>query len=165
MHRFLRLILIPWICLIISCEQTTTNQNFLIPPQNPELNASVGRLFLTKNKLRPEVKTLPSGLQYSVIKEGSGPMPTATSMVTLLYQGRSIDGQVFDNQHTEKNPVTVRVATMIPGWQEAIQRMQAGSVWVLYIPSNLAFGAQGIPNLVGPNQTVIYTIHLLTVGA
>jgi FKBP-type peptidyl-prolyl cis-trans isomerase len=84
--------------------------------------------------------------------------------VTLYYQGRYVDGKVFDNQHVQKDPITVPVSDMIPGWQEAVTHMVPGSIWVLYIPGNLAYGERGLPGKVGPNQTLIYTINLLAVS-
>lgn len=127
-----------------------------------EANAKAGRDFLDANGKREEVKVTPSGLQYEVLKEGDGAQPTATDRVVVHYTGKLIDGTVFDSSEERGEPATFGVTQVIPGWVEALQMMKAGSQWRLYIPANLAYGAQGVPGI-GPNQTLIFDVTLLEV--
>lgn len=127
-----------------------------------EANAKAGRDFLDANGKREEVKVTPSGLQYEVLKEGDGTQPTATDRVVVHYTGKLIDGTVFDSSEERGEPATFGVTQVIPGWVEALQMMKAGSQWRLYIPANLAYGAQGVPGI-GPNQTLIFDVTLLEV--
>ncbi|MCM1096171.1 MAG: FKBP-type peptidyl-prolyl cis-trans isomerase [Terasakiella sp.] len=128
-----------------------------------EANAKAGRDFLDANGKRDEVKTTPSGLQYEVIKQGDGPTPAADDRVVVHYTGRLIDGTVFDSSEERGEPATFGVTQVIPGWVEALQMMQAGSQWRLYIPSQLAYGPQGAGGMIGPNQTLIFDVTLLEV--
>lgn len=107
------------------------------------VNAAAGEAFLAENGKRAEVKTTPSGLQYEVVTEGDGPVPTAQDRVVVHYTGRLIDGTVFDSSEERGEPATFGVTQVIPGWVEALQMMKAGSTWRLYIPSALAYGPQG----------------------
>lgn len=125
-----------------------------------EANAKAGRDFLDANGKRDEVKTTPSGLQYEVIKQGDGPTPAADDRVVVHYTGRLIDGTVFDSSEERGEPATFGVTQVIPGWVEALQMMQAGSQWRLYIPSQLAYGPQGAGGMIGPNQTLIFDVTL-----
>ncbi len=128
-----------------------------------EANAKAGRDFLDANGKRDEVKTTPSGLQYEVIKQGDGPTPAADDRVVVHYTVRLIDGTVFDSSEERGEPATFGVTQVIPGWVEALQMMQAGSQWRLYIPSQLAYGPQGAGGMIGPNQTLIFDVTLLEV--
>lgn len=128
-----------------------------------EANANAGKVFLENNGKREEVMTTPSGLQYEVITEGDGPQPTAHDQVKVHYEGKLIDGTVFDSSIERGEPATFGVTQVIPGWVEALQLMKAGSKWRLYIPSNLAYGPQGAGNIIGPNQTLIFDVELLEV--
>lgn len=127
-----------------------------------EANAKAGRDFLESNGKREEVNVTPSGLQYEVLKEGDGATPDATDRVVVHYTGKLIDGTVFDSSEERGEPATFGVTQVIPGWVEALQMMKAGSQWRLFIPSNLAYGAQGVPGI-GPNQTLIFDVTLLEV--
>ena len=127
-----------------------------------EANAKAGREFLDKNGKREEVKITPSGLQYEVIEEGDGATPKATDRVTVHYTGRLIDGTVFDSSEERGEPATFGVNQVIPGWVEALQMMKEGAKWRLFIPSNLAYGSQGVPGI-GPDQTLIFDVTLLKV--
>ena len=131
--------------------------------QMAEANAKAGEVFLTENGKRVEVKTLPSGLQYEVIKEGDGAMPTADDQVEVHYTGKLIDGTVFDSSVDRGVPATFGVTQVIPGWVEALQLMKAGSTWRLFIPSQLAYGPRGAGDLIGPNATLIFDVELLKV--
>lgn len=128
-----------------------------------EANAAAGEQFLTENGKRAEVKTLPSGLQYEVVKEGDGAKPTASDMVTVHYTGKLLDGTVFDSSEERGEPATFGVTQVIPGWVEALQLMSVGSTWRLFIPSALAYGPNGAGGIIGPNQTLIFDVTLLDV--
>ena len=128
-----------------------------------EANAKAGREFLAKNGEREEVKVTPSGLQYEVLEEGKGPKPEAGDTVVVHYTGRLIDGTVFDSSEERGEPATFGVTQVIPGWVEALQMMNAGSRWRLFIPSNLAYGPNGAGGVIGPNQTLIFDVNLLEV--
>ena len=131
--------------------------------EQAKTNEALGKAYLEDNAKRAEVKTLPSGLQYEVITEGDGPMPKATDRVEVHYTGKLIDGTVFDSSVDRGVPATFGVTQVIPGWVEALQLMQAGSKWRLFIPSQLAYGPQGAGNIIGPNATLIFDVELLRV--
>lgn len=126
-------------------------------------NAKEGTDFLTANKAKPGVQTLKDGLQYKVITPGTGASPKATDTVTVDYEGKLIDGTVFDSSYNRGKPATFQVGQVIPGWQEALTQMKVGDTWELYIPSNLAYGENGIGGPIGPNQTLIFKIHLIDI--
>jgi FKBP-type peptidyl-prolyl cis-trans isomerase FklB len=128
-------------------------------------NAKEGAAFLAANAKKDGVISLPSGLQYKVIKKGTGPKLKVTDNFKALYSGSLIDGTVFDSTAKRNNePLDMPVNRVIPGWTEALQLMPAGSKWVLYIPGNLAYGARGGGPLIGPNATLIFEIELLGAG-
>jgi len=126
-------------------------------------NKQAGEAFLAENKNNEGVKTLPSGLQYQVLKEGSGKSPSASDTVTTHYHGTLIDGTVFDSSYERGQPATFPVNGVIAGWTEALQLMKEGSKWRLFIPSNLAYGAQGAGGDIGPHSTLIFDVELLSV--
>lgn len=128
-----------------------------------ELNQKAGQEFLSINKERPGVVTLPSGLQYEIIKEGNGPKPKATDQVECHYHGTLIDGTVFDSSVERGQPATFGVNQVIPGWVEALQLMPAGSKWKLFIPSNLAYGERGAGQSIEPNSTLIFEVEILNI--
>ncbi|MEZ4827717.1 MAG: FKBP-type peptidyl-prolyl cis-trans isomerase [Bacteroidia bacterium] len=120
-----------------------------------------GELFLSQNKTEEGVVTLPSGLQYKILQAGNGPSPTATSTVTVHYEGRLLDETVFDSSYKRGTPARFGVNQVIPGWTEALQLMNAGAKWQLFIPSDLAYGPNGYPPSIGPNETLIFEVELL----
>lgn len=126
-------------------------------------NVEKGKKFLEENSKKPGVITLPSGLQYMVIKEGTGPKPTAEDKVTTHYHGTLLDGKVFDSSVDRGQPVTFAVNGVIPGWTEALQLMPVGSKWKLFIPSNLAYGERGAGGDIGPNETLIFDVELISI--
>lgn len=128
-----------------------------------EDNKSKGEAFLSQNKTKEGVVTLPSGLQYKVIEKGNGAKPTKEDTVTVEYTGRLIDGQVFDSTDKTGKPATFKVSQVIPGWTEALQLMPAGSVWEVYVPASLAYGPRSVGGPIGPNETLIFKIHLISV--
>lgn len=128
-----------------------------------EINAAAGQQFLSENGKRVEVKTTPSGLQYEVLEQGNGPKPAAGDRVTVHYTGKLIDGTVFDSSEERGEPATFGVNQVIPGWVEALQLMNEGSRWRLFIPSALAYGPSGAGGVIGPNQTLIFDVQLIKV--
>lgn len=128
-----------------------------------EKNQREGEAFLTENKKKEGVKILSSGLQYKVIKDGTGNTPKLTDNVTTNYRGTLIDGTEFDSSYKRGQPTKFPVKGVIPGWTEALQLMKAGSKWQLFIPSNLAYGERGAGNMIGPNATLIFEVELLSI--
>ncbi|ADG24126.1 TPA: macrophage infectivity potentiator Mip [Legionella pneumophila] len=126
-------------------------------------NKVKGEAFLTENKNKPGVVVLPSGLQYKVINSGNGVKPGKSDTVTVEYTGRLIDGTVFDSTEKTGKPATFQVSQVIPGWTEALQLMPAGSTWEIYVPSGLAYGPRSVGGPIGPNETLIFKIHLISV--
>src|SRR6188768_3039798 len=130
-----------------------------------EKNKTDGTKFLEENKKKPGVKTTASGLQYKVEKEGTGPQPKATDMVTVNYRGTLIDGTEFDSSYKRGQPATFPVNGVIKGWTEALQLMKVGAKWELYVPSELAYGDRGAGEMIGPNSTLIFEVELLGIEA
>jgi len=126
-------------------------------------NKTAGEAFLAENAKKEGVVTLPSGLQYKIIKAGNGPKPKPTDEVTTHYRGTLIDGTEFDSSYKRGEPTSFPVDGMIAGWTEALQLMPVGSKWQLFIPSNLAYGPRGAGGDVGPNATLIFDIELLAI--
>ncbi len=131
--------------------------------QAAEENKKKGEAFLAKNKKEKGVVTLPSGLEYKVLKEGKGAKPKATDTVSTHYQGTLIDGTEFDSSIKRGQPAEFPVGQVIKGWTEALQLMPVGSKWQLFIPSDLAYGQQGAGNIIGPNSTLIFEVELLEI--
>ncbi|HYA12386.1 MAG TPA: FKBP-type peptidyl-prolyl cis-trans isomerase [Thermodesulfovibrionales bacterium] len=128
-----------------------------------EKNKKEGEAFLAENMKKEDVKTLPSGLQYKVIKEGDGKTPKITDTVTVHYRGTLIDGTEFDSSYTRGQPATFPVKGVIAGLTEALQLMKVGSKWQLFIPSNLAYGERGAGDDIGPNATLIFEVELVSI--
>lgn len=124
-------------------------------------NKMEGELFLQKNAERENVITLESGLQYEVMKEGTGAIPTASDKVSVHYEGTLIDGTVFDSSVQRGQPASFPVTGVIKGWVEALQLMPVGSKWKLFIPSELAYGDRGAGGQIGPNAALIFEVELL----
>lgn len=125
-------------------------------------NQKASEEFLNANKTKDGVVILPSGLQYKVLTSGSGEKPTASSKVKVHYEGKTIDGKVFDSSLQRGTPTEFGVTQVIKGWTEALQIMPVGSIWELYIPANLAYGMQA-PPAIGPNQALIFEVRLLEI--
>jgi FKBP-type peptidyl-prolyl cis-trans isomerase FklB len=128
-----------------------------------EKNKKEGEAFLDENKKKEGVITLPSGLQYKVIKEGTGETPKLTDTVTTNYRGTLIDGTEFDSSYRREQPATFPVKGVIAGWTEALQLMKVGSKWQLFTPSNLAYGERGAGRDIGPNAALIFDVELLSI--
>ena len=125
-------------------------------------NKTAGEKFLAANAKKPGVKTLPSGVQYKVIKEGNGAMPKDTSLVTVHYEGRTIDGKVFDSSYKRNQPTDMRANQVIKGWTEALVHMPAGSIWEVYIPQEMAYGEREAGEI-KPFSALIFKIELISV--
>jgi FKBP-type peptidyl-prolyl cis-trans isomerase FklB len=128
-----------------------------------EKNKKEGEVFLAENKAKEGVKTAPSGLQYKVIKPGTGKKPQATDTVTVHYRGTLADGTEFDSSYRRGKPATFPVSGVIPGWTEALQLMEEGAKWQVVIPSKLAYGEQGSGQAIGPNATLIFEVELISI--
>jgi len=126
-------------------------------------NIAKGQKFLDENKKKAGIKITASGLQYEVIKEGTGPIPTLEDNVTVHYTGTLIDGSVFDSSIANGKPASFPVKGVIPGWTEILQLMKTGSKYKVYIPSELAYGAQGNGRTIKPNSVLIFEMELLSV--
>lgn len=149
--RFLAVLTFSLICANAFAESTA------------DKNKSEGEAFLSQNKNKPGVVVLPEGLQYKVIKEGSGAKPTAEDTVTVNYSGKLIDGSEFDSSYKRGEPATFPLSGVIPGWVLALQHMNIGSIYELYVPAKLAYGEQGAPPTIGPNSTLIFKVELLDI--
>ena len=126
-------------------------------------NKQEGEKFLAENKTKPGVVTLPSGLQYKVIQEGTGPKPTANDTVVCKYRGTLINGTEFDNSEKHGGTATFPVNGVIKGWTEALQLMPVGSKWQLFVPADLAYGDRGAGQDIGPNSTLIFDVDLVSI--
>lgn len=119
--------------------------------------------YLEENKKKEGVQVTQTGLQYKVIKAGNGAAPIATSQVSVHYEGKLLNGQVFDSSIRRGQPASFGVSQVIPGWTEALQRMKVGDKWMLFIPPGLAYGERGSPGGIGPNEALIFEVELLEV--
>jgi FKBP-type peptidyl-prolyl cis-trans isomerase len=126
-------------------------------------NKKTGDAFLAANKAKPGVTTLPSGLQYKVLKQGTGPKPTANDTVVCNYKGTLIDGKEFDSSYKRGEPAKFPVRGVIKGWTEALQLMPVGSKWELVLPPDLAYGERGAGADIGPNATLVFEVELLSI--
>lgn len=128
-----------------------------------ETNEKAGQAFLETNAKAEGVKQTASGLQYKVIKEGEGKRPGPTSKVTVHYEGRNLEGKVFDSSYKRGKPATFPLNRVIPGWTEGLQLMREGAHYQLFIPPNLAYGHRGAGRDIGPSETLIFDVELIKV--
>jgi FKBP-type peptidyl-prolyl cis-trans isomerase FklB len=126
-------------------------------------NKKEGEAFLAGNKGKEGIVALPSGLQYKILKEGTGPKPAATDSVVCNYRGTLINGTEFDSSYKRGQPATFPVGGVIKGWTEALQLMPVGSKWQLFIPSDLAYGERGAGADIGPDSTLVFEVELLSI--
>jgi len=126
-------------------------------------NQAEGEAFLAQNKTKEGVKTLSSGLQYRVLKEGTGKKPKPTDTVITHYKGTLLNGTEFDSSFKRNQPATFKVNAVIPGWTEALQLMAEGAKWIVYVPASLAYGDRGVGRQIGPNATLIFEIELISI--
>jgi len=163
--KILALLLVPLAGLAV-CDQNRSEAATATPgvagpayDTSPDANAR----FLADYAVRPNVKKLPDGLMYRVIKAGDGPQPQKNSdMATVYYKGSLINGKVFDRTKPEE-PIQFQVGGVIPGWTEALKLMKTGDTWELAIPSDLAYGSDGKDNIIPPDQTLVFLINLAKV--
>lgn len=123
-----------------------------------------GEAFLAENGKKEEVRTTPSGLQYVVEKKGEGAQPTAEDEVTVHYTGKLLNGTVFDSSVNRGEPATFPLNRVIPGWTEGVQLMKEGAKYTFFIPSDLAYGASGVPNVIPPHSTLVFEVELIKVN-
>jgi FKBP-type peptidyl-prolyl cis-trans isomerase FklB len=128
-----------------------------------EANKKAGEAFLAANKSKEGIVTLPSGLQYKILQQGTGPKPTAADSVVCNYKGALLDGTEFDSSYKRGQPATFGVGQVIHGWTEALQLMSVGSKWQLFIPPDLAYGANGAGGVIGPDATLIFEVELISI--
>lgn len=152
--------------LIISedaCNMNIQQKLQLFMTQKVSKTKEEGEAFLAKNKTRPGVVTLPSGLQYEIITKGTGPIPTATDTISANYLGTLLNGEEFDNSYKRGQPITIPVTGVIRGWTEALELMPVGSKWKLFIPSDLAYGDRGAGGAIPGGSALIFEIELLNI--
>jgi FKBP-type peptidyl-prolyl cis-trans isomerase FklB len=128
-----------------------------------EENKAKEAAFFAENKTKEGVKTTASGLQYKVLKEGTGKMPTAYDTVVVHYRGTLLDGTEFDSSYKRKEPATLPVSGLIPGWTEALQMMKTGSKWQIWVPSKSAYGETGAGGVIPPNATLVFEVELISI--
>lgn len=126
-------------------------------------NLAAANAFLASNAKKSGVKTIESGLQYKVIKSGHGPRPAASDTVTVNYEGSLINGKVFDSSYKRGQPATFKLNQVIPGWTAALQKMQVGATWMIYISPKLAYGERGAPGAIAPNSALIFKVNLIKI--
>ncbi len=157
----------------LSPEETQAiQQQFAARQQQKEIEKTVAQVkknraaadkFLAANKKKEGVKVTKSGLQYKVIKQGTGATPTKDDTVKVHYEGKLLSGKVFDSSYQRKEPVQFKVGQVIPGWQEALQLMQVGGVYELAIPPDLAYGDRGAPPVIEPGSALLFKVELLDI--
>lgn len=139
-------------------------RNRLLQDESAKKNLALGEQFLAENRTKEGVTTLPSGLQYKVLKAGDGAPPTPSDKVTVQYRGFLVDGTEFDSSYSKNTPVTFPMDRCMPGWREALQLMKAGSKWQIFVPSALAYGERGAGAKIAPNSTLIFDVELVSVN-
>jgi FKBP-type peptidyl-prolyl cis-trans isomerase len=149
--------------LLTQLQEDTRKQQAEKAQQMSSANKAEGETFLAANKTKEGVITLPSGLQYKILKAGTGPKPSASDSVVCNYRGTLMNGTEFDSSYKRGQPATFPVNGVIKGWTEALQLMPVGSKWQLFIPAQLAYGERGAGADIGPNATLIFEIDLLSI--
>lgn len=122
-----------------------------------------GEKFMSTNKTEPGVVSLSSGLQYKIVEAGKGKKPAKSDTVTVDYEGTLLNGTVFDSSYKRGQPISFPLSNVIAGWQEGLQLMPEGSTWMLYIPPHLAYGKMGAPPMIGPDETLVFKVHLISI--
>ena len=144
-------------------QETMTAKQGQVRKELGEKNRIEGAKFLAENGKKPGVVTLPSGLQYKVLRPGKGKKPQAQDIVKVHYRGTLINGAEFDSSIRRGQPASLAVNRIIPGWTEALQLMEEGAKWEIFIPSKLAYGERGAGGAIGPNATLIFEVELLEI--
>jgi len=148
--------------VLTAASQEIRKKQAAVQAEKAEKSKKEGDEFLAANKTKESVVALPSGLQYKILKQGTGEKPTLDDTVVCNYKGTLINGTVFDASEKHGGPATFPVKGVIPGWTEALQLMPVGSKWQLFVPANLAYGEQG-PGDIGPNATLIFEVELVSI--
>lgn len=143
--------------------ETQSTEGYTPMSQSIEKNKKEGEAYLKANATKPGVTTLSDGLQYKIIKPGTGDKPSATDTVVVDYTGAFINGKEFDSSSKHGGPATFGVNQVISGWTEALQLMPIGSVWEITIPAALAYGDQGAPPIIGPGETLVFKVKLIDI--
>ncbi len=138
------------------------NYTYLLRQELAQQNLEIQQKFFEENKENPKIKTLENGLQYEVLVEGSGEIPTIQDNVEVEYEGSLLDKQVFDSTK-ESGSVVFNISEMIPGWQTALTNMPEGSRWRVFVPSHLAYGENGAAPMIQPNATLVFIIELIKI--
>src|SRR5207249_3021164 len=149
--------------VMMTFSKEMTEKTAMANKEAGEKNKAEGEKFLSEKKNKPGVKTTASGLQYKVLKEGSGSPPKETDTVVVNYRGTLVDGTEFDSSYKRGEPATFPVNRVIKGWTEALQLMKPGSKYQIFIPANLAYGERGAGGDIGPNATLIFEVELMNV--
>ena len=144
-------------------KQQAEAKQLAIHQEKAEKNAKAGSQFLVENKKKSGIKTTASGLQYQVLQQGKGKTPTAASAVKVHYEGRLLDGTIFDSSIARQQPTEFKVSQVIQGWTEGLQLMKEGAKYRFFIPANLAYGEIGAGDAIEPNSTLIFDVELLEV--
>lgn len=126
-------------------------------------NLEQGNMFLAENSQQPGIVTLESGLQYRIVSNGKGPKPDESDTVVVHYEGRLLDGTVFDSSIERKEPASFQLNQVISGWTESLQQMPEGATWEIFVPAHLAYGSRGIPGRIGPNEMLTFKVELIEV--
>jgi FKBP-type peptidyl-prolyl cis-trans isomerase FklB len=150
--------------VMVSLKRQIESQQKQFLAKMAEDNKKAGELFLTENKDKEGIKTLPSGLQYKVVKSGKGATPQLFDMVSAHYKGSFIDGRVFDSSLEREEPSVFPVNQVIAGWSEALQLMKVGDKWQLFIPHYLAYGETGFRDVIAPNSTLVFEMELIAIN-
>ena len=148
---------------IASAQKDLQQKQMVKVKEMGDKNKKEGEAFLAANKTKEGVVALPSGLQYKVLKEGTGPKPTASDTVSCNYRGTLINGKEFDSSYKRGQPVSFPVGGVIKGWTEALQLMPVGSKWQLFIPSDMAYGERGAGSDIEPDSTLIFEVELVSI--
>jgi FKBP-type peptidyl-prolyl cis-trans isomerase FklB len=151
--------------LIVALQQSMMQKQVEAQKAAGDKNKKEGEAFLAANKTKKGVQTTASGLQYKILKEGTGKTPKADDSVTTHYRGTLIDGTEFDSSYKRNEPATLPVNGVIAGWSEALQMMKTGAKWQLFIPPDLAYGERGAGGVIGPHAVLIFEIELLSIDA
>lgn len=149
--------------ILMSSQQQMMEKQQEVVKMQAEKSKTEGEIFLTENKKKEGVVTLPSGLQYRIITKGTGKKPSATDTVTVHYRGTLIDGTEFDSSIKRGQPATFALNAVIKGWTEGLQQMPMGSKYNLYIPPELAYGDRGAGNVIPPNSALIFEVELISI--
>jgi FKBP-type peptidyl-prolyl cis-trans isomerase FklB len=149
--------------ILMELQQKVNQQKQVERKDLADKNKILGKEFLEKNAKKPGIEVTTSGLQYQIIKKGTGSKPKSTDRVKVNYRGNLINGTEFDSSYKRNQPASFGLNEVIPGWTEALQLMNVGSKYIFYIPSELAYGERGAGNVIGPNETLIFEVELLEI--